>query len=72
MDSVDYNRKADKIDILAKYQNFVYSVPTMSVTYQPKKVKRLKKHGFLARIATTAGRAVLTARRRKGRAKLTV
>jgi large subunit ribosomal protein L34 len=44
----------------------------MSVTYQPKKVKRLKKHGFLARIATTAGRAVLTARRRKGRAKLTV
>ncbi|MEI6022300.1 MAG: 50S ribosomal protein L34 [bacterium] len=44
----------------------------MSVTYQPKKVKRLKKHGFLARIATTSGRAVLTARRRKGRAKLTV
>ena len=69
---MDYTRKTIKIDILAEIQFFVYSTTTMSVTYQPKKVKRLKKHGFLARIATTSGRAVLTARRRKGRAKLTV
>lgn len=42
----------------------------MSVTYQPKKKKRAKTHGFLVRKATQGGRNVLKARRRKGRAKL--
>ena len=41
-------------------------------TYQPKKRKRAKTHGFLVRSATTAGRKILQARRRKGRALLTV
>jgi len=41
-------------------------------TYQPKKRKRAKTHGFLSRIKTTSGRAVVRARRRKGRARLTV
>ena len=41
-------------------------------TYQPKKKKRQRKHGFLARKATSAGRRVLKARRRRGRAKLVV
>lgn len=44
----------------------------MSFTYQPKKKKRAKSHGFLKRSATTSGRKVLKARRRKGRAKITV
>jgi len=41
-------------------------------TYQPSKQKRATTHGFLVRSATTAGAGVLKARRRKGRAKLTV
>lgn len=44
----------------------------MSKTYQPKKRKRLKKHGFLVRNKTNSGRNVIKRRRFKGRAKLAV
>lgn len=41
-------------------------------TYQPKKRRRARVHGFMARQATPTGRKVLKKRRAKGRAKLTV
>jgi len=39
-------------------------------TWQPKKVKRSRKIGFLAKTKTVAGRKVLAGRRAKGRVKL--
>lgn len=40
-------------------------------TFQPKKIHRSKEHGFMKRMATRAGRAVLQRRRAKGRTRLT-
>ncbi|MFC1998799.1 50S ribosomal protein L34 [Chloroflexota bacterium] len=39
---------------------------------QPKRIPRKRKHGFLGRMHTRGGRAVLKARRLKGRKLLTV
>jgi len=44
----------------------------MSITYQPKKKKRKKVHGFLSRQKTVYGRRVINQRRRKQRQRLTV
>ena len=43
----------------------------MKMMWQPSKIKRVRKIGFRAHMATRGGRAVINARRRKGRARLT-
>jgi large subunit ribosomal protein L34 len=45
-------------------------IPVSKRTFQPNNRRRAKTHGFRLRMRTRAGRAILAARRSKGRAEL--
>jgi large subunit ribosomal protein L34 len=46
------------------------AIPMTKRTFQPNNRRRAKVHGFRLRMRTRAGRAILAARRRKGRSEL--
>lgn len=45
---------------------------TQGPTYNPSKIKRIRKYGFLKRNSTSKGKLILKRRRDKGRHDLTV
>ncbi len=47
-------------------------IPVSKRTFQPNNRRRARTHGFRLRMRTRAGRAILSARRRKGRERVSV
>jgi large subunit ribosomal protein L34 len=47
-------------------------MPQTKRTYQPKKRKRMNKHGWLKRMSSPGGKNVIKRRKGKGRKKLVV
>ncbi|NED95464.1 50S ribosomal protein L34 [Phytoactinopolyspora alkaliphila] len=48
----------------------IFRSPDVKRTFQPNNRRRARTHGFRLRMRTRAGRTIMSARRRKGRAKL--
>jgi len=51
---------------------FRANFPIMKRTFQPSTIHRKKTHGFRARMKTASGRAIVNARRAKGRKRVSV
>ena len=65
---INFRIKSNRFQAENNFNNFFKK---MSTTYQPKKRKRQKTHGFLVRSKTKGGRRTINRRRKNGRKRIT-
>jgi len=58
------------VSVIGAWRRFFFERSIMKRTYQPSKIRRARTHGFLVRMKTRGGKAVIRNRRAKGRKRL--